>query len=57
MGEGAAEVARLVAIIRRALRELDVPAYYGPGSVWNDMLDAVADFDESASGDQEAERG
>jgi hypothetical protein len=41
-----AEIERLIAIIRRALKELDVPAYYGPGSIWNDMIDAVADYDE-----------
>jgi hypothetical protein len=30
-------------VIRRALRELPVPASYGPGTVWNDMLDIDAE--------------
>lgn len=30
---------RLQAVLRRALQELSVPPSYGPGTVWNEMLE------------------
>lgn len=37
----AQEIDRLRTVIRRALHELDPPAFYGEGSVWNDMIEAT----------------
>jgi hypothetical protein len=36
---------RLRAVLQRALRELSPPSFYGPGSVWNEMLELDAEAD------------
>lgn len=43
-----AENEQLRALIRRALAELDVPADYGPGTAWDDMLNAVDGWGDEA---------
>lgn len=37
------EVDQLRAALQRVMRESDLPAYYGPGSWWNEALDALND--------------
>lgn len=34
---------RVRAVLRRALQELSPPSFYGPGSVWNEMLELDAE--------------